>query len=112
MGTVILDVHSYLRVKTSVRPIGGLGPIVPNIDKIPFNASIIGTVILFLYVVLSMTLQNIFTNHDPLTKFYVVMISSTLINMIRNPLIGNYDFIIFSFYYFKRKTTIYSHIVY
>ena len=85
VSTSILDFKSYRLAKSRV---GTFQDPVPKIDKIPFYASITSTTILVPYLVMAMALGNFITTFSPVSKFYMIMVSSTIVNMIRNPLTG------------------------
>ena len=85
--TAILDVKSFLIVKSRIGTDQGNSP---SIDKIPFYASLISTAILFSYLAMAMALGNFITNFSPMTKFYMIMTLSTLVYNIRNPIVGLY----------------------
>ena len=84
-STSILDFKSYRLAKSRV---GTFQDPVPKIDKIPFYASITSTTILVPYLVMATALGNFITTFSPVSKFYMIMVSSTIVNMIRNPLTG------------------------
>ena len=83
--TSILDFKSYRLAKSRV---GTFEDPVPKIDKIPFYASITSTTILVPYLVMATVIGNFISNFSPVSKFYMIMVSSTIVNMIRNPLTG------------------------
>ena len=85
MITSILDFKSYRLAKSRV---GTFEDPVPKIDKIPFYASITSTTILVPYLVMATVIGNFISNVSPVSKFYMIMVSSTIVNMIRNPLTG------------------------
>ena len=83
--TSILDFKSYRLAKSRV---GSFQNPVPKIDKIPFYASITSTTTLIPYFFMAMVLGNFISNFSPISKFYTIMVLSTVVNMIRNPLTG------------------------
>ena len=88
-STSILDFKSYGLAKSRV---GTFQDPVPKIDKIPFYASITSTTCLIPYIFMAMALGNFISNFSPVHKFYTVMVLSTIVNMIRNPLTGLHYF--------------------
>ena len=84
-STSILDFKSYRLAKSRV---GTFQDPVPKIDKIPFYASITSTTMLVPYFFMAMALGNLISNFSPVSKFYVIMVLSTVVNMLRNPLTG------------------------
>ena len=95
-STSILDFKSYRLAKSRV---GTFQDPVPKIDKIPFYASITSTTCLIPYIFMAMALGNFISNFSPVRKFYTVMVLSTTVNMIRNPLTGLHYFLILQKYY-------------
>ena len=65
---------------------GGAGG--KKIDRIPLNASIISTILSIPYLLCTALVANLFTKTlSSQDKFFFILIPSTLINAIRNPLI-------------------------
>ena len=83
--TSILDFKSYRLAKSRF---GNFQDPAPKIDKIPFYASITSTSMLVPYIFMAIALGNFISNFSPMSKFYSIMILSTTLNMIRNPLTG------------------------
>ena len=94
--TSILDFKSYRLAKSKV---GNFQDPAPKIDKIPFYASITSTSMLIPYIFMAIALGNFISNFSPMSKFYSIMILSTMMNMIRNPLTGLHYFLILQKYY-------------
>ena len=94
--TSILDFKSYRLAKSRF---GNFQDPAPKIDKIPFYASITSTTCLIPYIFMAMALGNFISNFSPVHKFYTVMVLSTIVNMIRNPLTGLHYFLILQKYY-------------
>ena len=84
MSTSILDFKSYRLAKSRV---GTFQDPVPKMDKIPFYASITSSTMLVPYIFYLMVLGN-FVSFSPVSKFYSIMVTTTLVNMLRNPLTG------------------------
>ena len=87
VGTVMLDLKTFLLVKLKIAPDQVDRP---KIDKIPYDASMISTTILFPYLFYTAILGDFIAPFSPLTKFYLIMISSTTVNLIRIPAAGLY----------------------
>ena len=85
MSTSILDFKSYRLAKSRV---GTFQDPVPKMDKIPFYASITSSTMLVPYIFYLMVLGNFVSNFSPVSKFYSIMVTTTLVNMLRNPLTG------------------------
>ena len=85
MSTSILDLKSYRLAKSRV---GTFQDPIPKLDKIPFYASIASTTTLVSYFFMTLALGDFILNLNPVSKFYLIMVSSTVVNMLRNPLTG------------------------
>ena len=88
-STAILDFKSYRLAKSRV---GTFQDPAPKIDKIPFYGSITSTIVLIPYIFMAVALGNFISKLSPVRKFYTVMVLSTIVNMIRNPLTGLHYF--------------------
>ena len=85
MSTSILDFKSYRLSKSRV---GTFQDPVPKMDKIPFYASITSSTMLVPYIFYLMAIGNFVSNFSPVSKFYSIMVLSTVFNTLRNPLTG------------------------
>ena len=85
VSSSILDFKSYRLAKSRV---GTFQDPVPKMDKIPFYASIISATMLVPYFVYLMVLGNFVSNFSPVSKYYSIMVLTTVVNMLRNPLTG------------------------